>query len=241
MKPLRILVVDDDRDFAESMGDLIELEGHQPILAYNGIEALEIFKQNNIDLILVDFVMPGLNGMETLLEIRKLNSAIPVIMMTAYANKDFVDDAKQQGAIDILDKPININKLTKIISNIKNLHNILLLDDDKDFADGMSTALSDAGFRVNVVYNKKQALDCISESEIQLLILDIRINGKTGIDVWYSIREIHPNLPTIFISGYTDQFFDQIEEILKLSQIEVMNKPFAPDVLINTIRHLTVA
>ena len=241
MKPMRILVVDDDRDFAESMGDIIELEGHQPILAYNGIEALEIFKQNNIDLILIDFIMPGLNGIETLLEIRKLNSAVPVVMITAYANKEFINDAKQQGAIDILDKPFNINKLTKIISNIKNPHNVLLLDDDRDFADCLSTALSDEGFEVNVAYNIKQALGCISESEIQLLILDIRIDGETGIDAWYSIREIHPNLPTIFISGYTDQFFDQIEGILKLLQIEVMNKPFAPDELINTIRHLSVA
>ncbi|MCH8976784.1 MAG: response regulator [Proteobacteria bacterium] len=241
MKPMRILVVDDDRDFAESMGDLITLEGHQPILAYNGIEALEIFKQNNIDLILIDYMMPGLNGIETLSEIRKLNSAVPVVMITAFANKEFIDDAKQQGVIDILNKPFNVNKLMEIISNIKNLFNILLLDDDKDFADSLSTALSDEGFKVNVAYNTKQALDCISDSEIQLLILDIRINGKTGIDFWYSIREVHPNLPTIFISGYTDQFFDQIEEIMKLTKIEVMNKPFAPSELISTIRHLNVA
>jgi len=241
MKPMRIFVVDDDRDFAESMGDLIELEGHQPILAYNGIEALEIFKQNNIDLILIDYMMLGLNGIETLSEIRKLNSAVPVVMITAFSNSKLVEEATCHGAIDVLDKPFNINKLTKIFSRIKHFHNILLLDDDKDFADSMSNALLDEGFNVTVAYNIKQALDCISKSEIQILILDIRINGKTGIDFWYSIREVHPNLPTIFISGYTDQFFDQIEEIMKLTQIEVMNKPFAPSELISTIRHLNVA
>ncbi|MCH8079307.1 MAG: response regulator [Proteobacteria bacterium] len=241
MKPMRILVVDDDRDFAESMGDLITLEGHQPILAYNGIEALEIFKQNNIDLILIDYMMPGLNGIETLSEIRKLNSAVPVVMITAFSNSKLVKEATCQGAIEVLDKPFDINKLTKIFSRIKHFYNILLLDDDKDFADSMSTALLDEGFKVTVAYNTKQALDCISKSEIQILILDIRINGKTGIDFWYSIREVHPNLPTIFISGYTDQFFDQIEKIMKLTKIEVMNKPFAPSELISTIRHLNVA
>jgi len=238
MKPLRILVVDDDQDFAESMGELIELEGHQSVLAYNGIEALEIFKQNNIDIILVDFKMPGINGIETLLEIRKLNSTVPVFMMTAFANKKLINDAKKQGVIEVLDKPLDINELVKIFSGINGLRNILLLDDDRDFANSLSKALIDAGYNVYNAYNTEQAVNYIKENNMQLLILDLRINGKTGIDVWYSIRNIHPDIPTIFITGYADQFLNQIDEIMQSSHIDVLKKPFSPDELIHKIQYI---
>jgi DNA-binding NtrC family response regulator len=241
MKNIRVLVVDDDKDFAESMGELIELEGHQTVLAYNGAEALKIFKQNNIDIILVDFKMPGLNGIETLVEIRKLNPAIPVVMMTAYANTKLIKDARRYGAIEVLNKPFDINKLMQIFSSIKNIHNILLLDDDEDFADSLSIALLNQGYKAYVAYNTEQAVKYISENDIHLLILDIRINGQTGIDVWRSMREKHHDIPTIFISGYTDQFFNQIEDIMLLSHIEIMKKPFAPDELIKKIDNINFA
>lgn len=241
MTPMRILVVDDDRDFTESIGELIELEGHQPILAYNGIEALKIFKQNNIDIILLDFRMPGLNGIETLSEIRKLNLSVPVVIMTAYASTKLTKDAIKHGAIEVINKPFDINKLMKVISSIKQVYNILLLDDDKDYADSLSIALLDEGYKTYVAYDAEQAMNYISDNDIQLQILDIRINGETGIDVWLSMRKKHFDIPTIFISGYTKQFFDQINEISQISQIEVMEKPFAPHELLNKIKELALA
>ena len=241
MNPMRILVVDDDRDFTESIGELIELEGHQPILAYNGVEALKIFKQNNVDIILMDFRMPGLSGIETLSEIRKLNLSVPVVIMTAYASRELTEDAIKHGAIDVMNKPFNINKLMKVISSIKQFHNILLLDDDKDYADSLSIALLDEGYKTYVAYNTEQAINYISDNDIQLQILDIRINGETGIDVWLSMRKKHFNIPTIFISGYTKQFFDQINEISQISQIEILEKPFAPHELLNKIENFALA
>lgn len=241
MTPMRILVVDDDRDFTESIGELIELEGHQSILAYNGVEALKIFKQNNIDIILLDFRMPGLNGIETLSEIRKLNLSVPVVIMTAYASTEITKDAIKHGAIEVMNKPFDINKLMELISSIKQFHNILLLDDDKDYADSLSIALLDEGYKTYVAYDTEQAINYISDNYIQLQILDIRINGETGIDVWLSMRKKHFDIPTIFISGYTKQFFDQINEISQITQIEIMEKPFAPHELLNKINDLALA
>jgi len=241
MNTLRILVVDDDKDFAESIGELIELEGHQPVLAYNGAEALKIFKQNNVDFILIDFKMPGLNSIETLTEIRKFNLSVPVVIMTAYANTDLINDAKGHGPIEVLNKPFDINKLMNLLSSVKKLHNILLLDDDKDYADSLSVALLDEGYKTYVAYNTEQAINYISDNDIQLQILDIRINGKTGIDLWLSMRKKHFDIPTIFISGYTKHFFDQINEISQISQIEIMEKPFAPHELINKIENIALA
>jgi len=241
MNTLRILVVDDDKDFAESIGELIESEGHQPVLAYNGAEALKIFKQNNVDFILIDFKIPGLNGIETLTEIRKFNLSVPVVIMTAYASTELTKDTIKHGAIEVLNKPFDINKLMNLLSSVKKLHNILLLDDDKDYADSLSVALLDEGYKTYVAYNTEQAINYISDNDIQLQILDIRINGETGIDLWLSMRKKHFDIPTIFISAYTKHFFDQINEISQISQIEIMEKPFAPHELINKIENIALA
>jgi DNA-binding NtrC family response regulator len=185
--------------------------------------------------------MPGLNGIETLTEIRKLNLSVPVVIMTAYASTDITKDAIEHGAIEVMNKPFDIKKLMNVISSIKQLHNILLLDDDKDYADSLSIALLDEGYMTFVAYNTEQAKNYISDNDIQLQILDIRINGETGIDVWLSMRKKHFNIPTIFISGYTKQFFDQINKISQISPIEIMEKPFAPDELIKKIDNIDLA
>lgn len=241
MKPMRILVVDDDKDFAESIGDLIELEGHQPVLAYNGVEALKIFNQNNVDIILIDFKMPGLNGIETLVEIRKQNLSVPVVLMTAYADTELVNNATKNGAIEVLNKPFDIKNLMETLSSTKQLNNILLLDDDKDYADSISTVLQNEGYIPYIAYNTEQAVKHITENDIHLQILDIRINGITGIDIWLSMREEYHDIPTIFISGYAEQFCEQIHEIKQSSQVEMMEKPFAPDELIKNIYKLNIA
>lgn len=241
MKQLRILIVDDDRDYAESMAELVEIEGYQAVLAYNGMDALKLFKQNNIDLILLDYKMPGLSGIDVLKEIKNYNSSVPVVIMSAFLDTDLLKLAIQTGADEVLDKPVNISKVTSIISSIKNIRNVLILDDDKDFADSLSSVLSNTGYKVYVAYNYEQAINLVMGKEIQLLLLDLKINGETGIDLWHMLRKMHIDVPTIFISGYMDDFFKQIEAILVSSNIDVIKKPFDTEELINKIRNLKCA
>lgn len=226
MKPMRILIVDDDRDFAESMADLVELNGHEAVLAYSGASALKIFRQNNIDLILMDIRMPGLNGVETLNEIKKHNPSIPVAMMTGYTDKPLIDSALDNGAITILDKPLNLEQLTQIINSIKNKNTILLLDDDKDFTDSLYELLCGKGFKVLTANTINKALQLVEENVIDICLLDLRINGKSGIDLCNMLSRKGIETPVIFLTGYADDFNDQIKEISRNKIVKVMRKPF---------------
>ena len=71
MAAKRILVVDDDRDFAESLGDLLEAEGHEVSLAFNGPDAVSRFETEDFDIAFMDVRMPGMSGVEAFLEIRR--------------------------------------------------------------------------------------------------------------------------------------------------------------------------
>lgn len=72
MDQLHILIVDDDRDFLESISEMVESGGYKTAVAQNGAQALQIFNEENIDLLLMDLKMPGMNGIETYKEIRKI-------------------------------------------------------------------------------------------------------------------------------------------------------------------------
>ena len=82
MESYNILVVDDDREIVRSLAKLLEVEGYQVYKAYHGLEALDILMERQIHLILLDVMMPKLNGLSALMKIREKNN-IPVIMLSA--------------------------------------------------------------------------------------------------------------------------------------------------------------
>ncbi|MFO8053329.1 MAG: response regulator [Candidatus Omnitrophota bacterium] len=89
MKKLKVLLVDDEKDFREIMK--VRILSWDSVIhvttAENGKEAFNIVKENKMDLIILDYMMPGWDGIKTLKKIRKINKEIPVIMFTAYPNE----------------------------------------------------------------------------------------------------------------------------------------------------------
>ena len=79
---MRIFVVDDDRDLAESLAEVLELSGHEVEIAFSGEEAVEVFREKDFDVSFMDVVMPGMNGVESFLEIRKIKPDAKVFMLT---------------------------------------------------------------------------------------------------------------------------------------------------------------
>jgi len=115
MKKLKVFVVDDDRDFAESLVDVLEDKGYEVETAFSGEDAVQRLIEQDFDLICIDFKMPGMNGIECLQEVRKTKPHIKVVMMTGYIVKDLQVQAREAGAIGILEKPFAIEQLIKIL------------------------------------------------------------------------------------------------------------------------------
>ena len=82
MEAEKILVVDDNKEIVYSISELLKYEGYEILKAYDGMEALDIMERENVDLILLDVMMPKMDGWEVCREIRK-NSKVPIIMLTA--------------------------------------------------------------------------------------------------------------------------------------------------------------
>ena len=106
----RILVVDDDREIVRSLGKLLELEGYQVLKAYDGLEALQKLVEDRVHLILLDVMMPKLNGLSALMKIREENN-IPVIILSAKTEESDKVIGLSMGADDYITKPYNTAEL----------------------------------------------------------------------------------------------------------------------------------
>lgn len=106
----KILVVDDDKDIVYAISKLLELEGYKVIKAYDGLEALEILSENDIQLILIDIMMPKLDGLSALMKLRN-TSNIPVIVLSAKSEDTDKILGLSMGADDYITKPYNPNEL----------------------------------------------------------------------------------------------------------------------------------
>ena len=109
----RILLVDDDHDVQQSIVQSLELLGHSVTSVSNGVAALEALRMETPDLLIVDYVMPGMNGTELIGRVQAEWPGIPVILATGYADMESV--GKVLGAKSILKKPFGVAKLTEAV------------------------------------------------------------------------------------------------------------------------------
>ena len=107
----KILVVDDDQDLRENLVEVLDGAGFSPDSAKDGFAAIEKLAADKFDLVLLDSIMPGMGGMETLPLIKRNHPKTKVIMLTAFSTVEGAVEAMRKGADDYITKPFKINDL----------------------------------------------------------------------------------------------------------------------------------
>ncbi len=99
MRSMQILVVDDDRDSAEGLAEVLDFSGHDVTLAFDGPAAVEMVHRQHFDVAFMDIMMPSMNGIESLIEFQKIRPGIKVLMMTGYSLEELIAKATDNGAL----------------------------------------------------------------------------------------------------------------------------------------------
>ena len=102
---MNILIIDDEEVLQDILTVLIRKEGHTPLVAGTGEEGLAIVEREEVDLILLDLMLPGLHGMEVLREVRRKNADVVVVMITAFSSIESAIEAMREGAFHYIPKP----------------------------------------------------------------------------------------------------------------------------------------
>ncbi len=115
MEPLKILVIDDERGIREGCRRILESENYQVITAEDGGKGLELARTDQVAVALIDLKMPGIDGLEVLREIRKINAEIIPIIVSGHGTIESAVEAMKAGAFDFITKPFEPDRLLKVI------------------------------------------------------------------------------------------------------------------------------
>ncbi len=113
----KILVIDDERSIRNSMKDILTFEGHEVILAENGMDGLILVKTEKPDVVFCDIKMPKMEGIEVLERIKEFSRETPVIMISGHGTIDTAIEAIKKGAYDFIEKPLDLNRILITIKN----------------------------------------------------------------------------------------------------------------------------
>jgi two-component system response regulator AtoC len=114
---LNILIADDEKSLRYSLGSILKIRGYKVTLVEDGLKAVEAVKNDNFDVAFLDIRMPEMNGVEAFKEIKKINKKLIVVIMTAYALTNLMQEAEKEAFL-IIDKPFDIDKILKILETI---------------------------------------------------------------------------------------------------------------------------
>ncbi len=115
MNQSKILIVDDEEDLRFTLSELMNKEGYYVETAEDGLKALEKIKNKSFDVVILDMKMPRMDGIQTLLEIRKIDKESTVIMMTAFGSREIAYQSMDIGAYDYFTKPFDINEMRVVV------------------------------------------------------------------------------------------------------------------------------
>ena len=204
-----ILVVDDLKSMRMTLGGILEDEGHNVVLAENGYQAIEAARQIPFDLIFMDIKMPGINGVQTFREVKKINPQSTVIMMTAYSVEDLVREALEEGAYAVVYKPFDMEHVVSIIESALRKTLILVVDDYFADRETLKAILEEKGYRVVTAETGAEALARVKEKHFNIVFLDIRLPDVDGTQIFEQVKVIDPEAAVIMMTGYSE------EELLK--------------------------
>ena len=240
-KTLDILIVDDDRDLAEAIGEALELVGHRPTIAYSGTEAVEKYCGRGFDLTFMDVKLPDINGVETFLTIREMDPTARVVMMTGYRIEQLLAQATDNGAIKVLRKPFAMDEILASIDEVRPSGLVLVADDDRDFAESAMHLLTDQGYDVLVARNGREAIEKVISASPDILLLDLRLPIMHGLDVYLELKKRGLALPTIIVTAYPRGESDAVDALKSLSVTGCLFKPFEPEKLLQAIDEIQLS
>jgi two-component system NtrC family response regulator len=193
MRKLNILIVEDGRSQREMLRDFLIKEGHSVMEAENGEIAIKTVTNNHFDLILLDYKMPGMDGMEVLKEVKKINHEIDVVIITAYGTIETAVEAIKVGAIDYITKPVELEELLILVDRVAERRGLIRENEL------LKQELSKQGVTAEkIIYKSAQMAELINmASRVAASRASVLIQGESGTGKELLARLIHQLSPRV--------------------------------------------
>jgi len=230
-----ILIVDDEPGLAETLKDILQTLGHDVEIANDGLKAIERVKAKPFEIVLMDIRMPGINGVETFKEVKKIRPGTAVMMMTAYSVEALVSEALEEGAFGVLYKPFDVRRVLEFIAKVEEGCLVLVVDDDTAFCETLMDVLKERGSRVAIASNGKEALEVVRENGFDVIFIDVRMPVMNGLETFLAMKEIKPDVRAVMMTGFRREVGDLVEKAISGCAYMCLDKPIDLNVLLDVV------
>lgn len=178
-----ILIVDDEPSNVQALAGLLSDEGFGVLSALNGYEALKVINENVPDLILLDIWMPGMDGLETLKEIKKAYPEIPVVIITGHGNIETAIKATKAGAFDLIEKPLSFDKIAFAINRALSFRQ---MEEENRY-------LRKKSLDKNAINGKSPQINALKQAVMKAALSDawVLVTGEHGTGKELVVRNLH--------------------------------------------------
>lgn len=168
---MRVLLVDDELSLRLTLAANLELEGLEVVEAASAEEALAFLDAQSFDIVLSDVRMPGLSGVELFERIRQRKPDLPVILMTAYAQEEQLEQALAGGIYTVLSKPFGIDQAVRALQRASTRPVVLVVD--ANATNAIASMLGAAGLRTECAGDMAEVLEAIRSGRVDVCIADL--------------------------------------------------------------------
>jgi two-component system NtrC family response regulator len=185
-----ILIVDDEKNYLTILSAVLEDEGFEVLTAPGGREALEVHKTSDLDLIVTDMKMPGMDGIELLENIKSVDPDLPIIMMTAHGTIDKAVEAMQKGAYSYILKPFDNERLIIYVKKAISMYQVV--KENRRLRDAVESQ-----YRFGDIIGKSKKMRDIFDTiqKVAPAAATVLIEGESGTGKELVARSIHFNSP----------------------------------------------
>jgi DNA-binding NtrC family response regulator len=221
----------------KTLQDIFRMKGYQAEVAGSASEALAKMESQQFDCVISDIKMPGTSGVELYRVIKARQPALPVVLITAYSADNLINEGLAEGVVAVLTKPLNLERLFKFLASLGQERSVVIVDDDPDFCKTLGDILQTKSFAVQQVTDPDHLLEQL-KAEGQVVLLDMKLKDQNGLDVLRQIRERHPHLPVILITGYREEVAPALEVALQINAYTYLYKPLQIEELLQILTQI---
>ncbi len=232
-----VMVVEDQAEVRRYTIAALKSYGYRVIGAENAEEALQACRQEPIDLLLTDVVMPRVSGRELADRLEKLQPGMKLLFMSGYADHVILAHGVLEAGVSFIQKPFSPEELAVKVGAVLGPPvtgaRILVADDEAAVRRFLRAALEDAGYQVTEAADGKQALLQAQEGQVDLVITDLVMPGQEGME---TIQALHRELPRVGIIAISGKFEGRFLEMAQLLGAHaVIGKPVSAELLLSAV------
>ena len=235
MRALKMLIADDDRDNANSMGELLEFEGHQAQVVYSGSHAIHRYLSEDYDMCFMNVMMPGMNGTESFIEIRKLKPRAKAFMMSGFTMEDLLKQAVTKGSVTVLQQPPEVEALLGLVTGLRVNDLVVMPHFEQTQIEFLRAQTLSQGLRMRIAESPVAVERASIDDDLLVLNMNLPIIDVLGI--FASLQKVHDLPPTVLIAPHS--LHVRSEDALRDMHVTgILNKPFDLDHVLTHVKRL---